>query len=341
MAHRLAPLLIAAGIVAALGLSARAGRIQPAATHEVAIADFGYAPIGLTVAIGDTVQWTNNGPSAHTITSDSALWDSGTISSSLTFTRTFTTFGTFPYHCAIHPEMVGSVAVTLPTLTPSRTATVTRTATNTPTATNTATPRSAYIPIVGNPPTATATPSPTATPTNTPLPTVTPIPPPLSEIVIQPFQVSSSYTIDEFREVKNDEAAKSYLDPKAALKAFQAQARESSWYARYLSSFLNPLGIGSQGIRYLTTAGADAGFDYSVLDERTEFPDYIEFSLSAGERSSALRRGFIENGKAYYLYLFHIRKGRYVAIVRVAGYQADLTYSIAVSYARKAEARLP
>ncbi len=62
-----------------------------------------------TVAVGGTVTWTNSGSNPHTSTSDSNIWDSGTVSPGERFSHTFTEAGTFPYHCTFHgaPNGVG------------------------------------------------------------------------------------------------------------------------------------------------------------------------------------------------------------------------------------------
>jgi plastocyanin len=70
-----------------------------------------FMPNPLTVAAGTTVTWTNTDAIAHTSTSDSRVFDSGTISPGGSFSFAFQTPGTFPYHCTIHPGMVGTVVV--------------------------------------------------------------------------------------------------------------------------------------------------------------------------------------------------------------------------------------
>jgi plastocyanin len=57
------------------------------------------------------VTWTNRDVIAHTSTADGGAWNSGTIAAGGTFSRTFTSAGSFPYHCAIHPGMIGTVTV--------------------------------------------------------------------------------------------------------------------------------------------------------------------------------------------------------------------------------------
>jgi plastocyanin len=88
----------------------------------VTIQDFTFSPATLTIKVGTTVQWTNNGPTAHTTTSDAAAWNSGTLSAPMgggaygggsaggSYTFTFTATGTYGYHCALHPPSVPQYA---------------------------------------------------------------------------------------------------------------------------------------------------------------------------------------------------------------------------------------
>lgn len=61
---------------------------------------------------GTKVTWTNNDGAPHTVTSDSGAFGSQTLNQGNTFSFTFTSAGTFPYHCAFHPGMKGTVIVT-------------------------------------------------------------------------------------------------------------------------------------------------------------------------------------------------------------------------------------
>ncbi len=70
-----------------------------------------YAPNVWNVAVGDSVTWINNDTAAHTATADGGAWNSGSIAPGLTFSQKFATPGTFPYHCTIHPGMVGTITV--------------------------------------------------------------------------------------------------------------------------------------------------------------------------------------------------------------------------------------
>jgi len=83
---------------------------------SVSIVDFAFTPKTITVPVGTTVRWTNNGSAPHTVTSTSSpkAFDSGTLNSGDTFQHTFTTAGQFPYRCNIHPSMTGMVIVVEP-----------------------------------------------------------------------------------------------------------------------------------------------------------------------------------------------------------------------------------
>jgi YVTN family beta-propeller protein len=83
-----------------------------ASTIAATIAQFAFSPPTVTVASALSVTWTNTDSVQHTTTSDSPNWDSGPLSQGATFTTTFTTPGTYSYHCYIHPFMQGTVIVT-------------------------------------------------------------------------------------------------------------------------------------------------------------------------------------------------------------------------------------
>ena len=71
-----------------------------------------FSPNPIQITVGDTVTWTNNAGLTHTATSDTGAWDTGNLAPGATSSAVaFPTAGTFSYHCAIHPSMVGSVVV--------------------------------------------------------------------------------------------------------------------------------------------------------------------------------------------------------------------------------------
>jgi plastocyanin len=79
--------------------------------NQVFIQGMAFNPASITVTAGTTITWTNKDVIAHTVTSDSNVFDSGSVKSGGTFSFTFSTAGTYSYHCTIHPSMVASVIV--------------------------------------------------------------------------------------------------------------------------------------------------------------------------------------------------------------------------------------
>jgi plastocyanin len=71
-----------------------------------------FSPGTVTVSAGGTVTWTNSGQLSHTVTFDSGPAFDQQLPTSGKVSRTFTTAGTFTYHCNIHgPTMHGSIVV--------------------------------------------------------------------------------------------------------------------------------------------------------------------------------------------------------------------------------------
>ncbi|CAN5876560.1 hypothetical protein BH23THE1_BH23THE1_29320 [soil metagenome] len=95
--------------------------IVPGATF---LTDTSYIPNPIEVNVGQTVLWTNDDFSFHTVTSGEVgdpntarVFDSGlagpTVLSSTgkTYEFTFESAGEYPYYCILHPGMVGKVIV--------------------------------------------------------------------------------------------------------------------------------------------------------------------------------------------------------------------------------------
>lgn len=82
---------------------------RAAASGSVTISDFQFAPASITVEVGDTVTWTNAGPTAHSATGDS--FDTGIFNKGQSRSETFNEAGTFSYICTPHPQMKGTVTV--------------------------------------------------------------------------------------------------------------------------------------------------------------------------------------------------------------------------------------
>ncbi len=78
---------------------------------DILMAGRAFTPATVTVDAGTAVRWRNNDSREHTVTSGSQAFDSGLIAAGATFTRVFSTPGTFSYLCLIHPDMTGTIAV--------------------------------------------------------------------------------------------------------------------------------------------------------------------------------------------------------------------------------------
>jgi plastocyanin len=107
----------ATGAVASDGLVARVTGAHAAGDPGVTIADFHFSPGTTTVHAGDTITWTNNGPSAHTATAKNGAFDTGVLQKGQSASHTFTQPGTYTYFCQIHPFMHGTIVVLASTTT--------------------------------------------------------------------------------------------------------------------------------------------------------------------------------------------------------------------------------
>jgi plastocyanin len=105
-------------LAAAMGLSclamvaAVAVSAQPAsATRNVKIDNFTFGPAEVTIPVGTTVIWANHDDIPHTVVSTDKAFKSKVLDTDEKFSFTFSTPGTFPYFCSIHPKMIGKVVV--------------------------------------------------------------------------------------------------------------------------------------------------------------------------------------------------------------------------------------
>lgn len=123
MQQRTAPevvLAVLAGVLVVGGVFGLAqGRDEPApappGSTEVAISGFLFGPKELSVRAGDTVTWTNEDSTLHTITgkdaASKASLDSENLRNTETYEVTFTDAGAYQYFCVFHPNMQGTITV--------------------------------------------------------------------------------------------------------------------------------------------------------------------------------------------------------------------------------------
>ncbi len=106
---------VTVGAPAAAASPATATAVPPSATpavpQAVGIAGFAFAPATLHVPVGGAVTWTNNDAVTHTVTPDAGGIEAHELAPGAGFTQSFSSPGTYGYHCAIHPFMKGSIVV--------------------------------------------------------------------------------------------------------------------------------------------------------------------------------------------------------------------------------------
>ena len=78
---------------------------------EVKIDNFTFNPKQVTVKAGDTITWVNHDDIPHTVTSQTQAFRSKALDTDDKFSFTFATPGTYPYFCALHPHMTGTIVV--------------------------------------------------------------------------------------------------------------------------------------------------------------------------------------------------------------------------------------
>jgi plastocyanin len=73
--------------------------------------NFAFQPATLTVPVGTSVRFRNDDGDTHTFTSNAGAFNSGNVGTGQSFSFTFSTPGTFAYHCNIHSSMRGVITV--------------------------------------------------------------------------------------------------------------------------------------------------------------------------------------------------------------------------------------
>jgi plastocyanin len=89
--------------------------LDPAApAFSARIVNLTFVTPRIEIPAGTTITWTNEDDVLHTVTAIDGSWNSGPIRPRATWSRTFSTPGTYEYFCVPHPEMKGSVIVRAP-----------------------------------------------------------------------------------------------------------------------------------------------------------------------------------------------------------------------------------
>ena len=122
---RLMAVVTLGGMLAVAGCKSSTAPSGP----TISITEYTFSPDTMTVKVGTTVTWVNNGTIQHTTTSDSTgKWNSGLLSppsggggyggsAGGSFQFTFRHAGIYGYHCTVHPpssfpNFTGKITVT-------------------------------------------------------------------------------------------------------------------------------------------------------------------------------------------------------------------------------------
>jgi plastocyanin len=94
------------------GVEAACAPTGAAGTVAVSIKDFEFTPAAISAKVGDVIAFTNTGPAQHTATLDQGDCGTERLSSGSVGGLTFSKAGTYPFHCAVHASMVGTITIT-------------------------------------------------------------------------------------------------------------------------------------------------------------------------------------------------------------------------------------
>lgn len=84
------------------------------ASASVSMLDFSFSPATVTVNIGDSVTWVNNGEEDHDAAARDGSFSTDTVEPGGSASVPFSSAGTFSYICNFHPDMTGTVVVSDP-----------------------------------------------------------------------------------------------------------------------------------------------------------------------------------------------------------------------------------
>jgi plastocyanin len=92
-------------------VASAAPKARKSASASVTMGDFFFSPTSVSVAVGDTVTWRNNGQAPHNAVADDGSFKTPDLNNGQSASHTFRQAGSFSYLCTIHPQMTGTVRV--------------------------------------------------------------------------------------------------------------------------------------------------------------------------------------------------------------------------------------
>jgi plastocyanin len=102
---------VPAAAPSAVAPDASSPKARKSASASVTMGDLFFSPESVSIAVGDTVTWRNNGQAPHNATADDGSFKTPDLNQGQSASETFNQAGTFSYICTIHPNMKGTVRV--------------------------------------------------------------------------------------------------------------------------------------------------------------------------------------------------------------------------------------
>lgn len=81
-----------------------------AANHKVMIKGMAFSPAVISVAVGDTITFTNMDSAPHTATAKNGAFDTGRLTKGKSADVKISSAGDVDYFCAVHPSMKAKVS---------------------------------------------------------------------------------------------------------------------------------------------------------------------------------------------------------------------------------------
>jgi plastocyanin len=98
------------GVGANVGTQTIITKLSSSAAVEMK--DMAFDPSVIHLKVGGTVTWDNVDSVNHKVVSDDGTeFSSAELANGQAFSHTFSTAGTYAYHCSIHPSMTGTIVV--------------------------------------------------------------------------------------------------------------------------------------------------------------------------------------------------------------------------------------
>ena len=80
-------------------------------TVAAAMQNTAFNPTTIQAKVGDVIGFTNKDSIQHTATLDDGSCTTDIVAGGATAALTFTAAGTYPFHCKIHPNMMGKIEI--------------------------------------------------------------------------------------------------------------------------------------------------------------------------------------------------------------------------------------